>query len=101
MVIRRRVGAPGTTSPEVPTRLVDGPIVRTTLSLSLPPTMALLVQLFVNLAQVHYVGQLGIESLAALTLVAPLVLLMQVLSAGDVGGAISAATAPTSPSSCT
>jgi putative MATE family efflux protein len=63
------------------------------LSLSLPPTTSTLAQLFVNLAQVHYVGLLGVEPLAALTLVAPAVLFMQLLSAADVGGAISAATA--------
>jgi putative MATE family efflux protein len=63
------------------------------LSLSLPPTTSTLAQLFVSLAQVHYVGLLGVEPLAALTLVAPFVLFMQLLSAADVGGAISAATA--------
>ena len=90
MVFRRILGG---TSPEIRARLIGGPIIRTMLSLSLPPTTATLVQLFVQLAQVHYVGRLGIEPLAALTLVAPVVLLMQLLSAADVGGAISAATA--------
>ena len=94
MIFRRILaGTPRTASPEIRARLIGGPIIRTMLSLSLPPTTATLVQLFVQLAQVHYVGLLGIEPLAALTLVAPVVLLMQLLSAADVGGAISAATA--------
>lgn len=94
MILRRILGGtPRAASPEIRARLIGGPIVRTMLSLSLPPTTSTLAQLFVNLAQVHYVGLLGIEPLAALTLVAPAVLFMQLLSAADVGGAISAATA--------
>ena len=94
MIFRRMlVGTPRVASQEIRERLIGGPIIRTMLSLSLPPTASTLVQLFVALAQVHYVGLLGIEPLAALTLVAPLVLAMQLLSAADVGGAISAATA--------
>lgn len=93
MIFRRMlVGAPRAASPEIRARLIGGPIVWTMLSLSFPPTMATLAQLFVQLAQVHYVGLLGIEPLAALTLVAPIVMLMQLLSAADLGGAISAAT---------
>ncbi|MBN9089763.1 MAG: MATE family efflux transporter [Reyranella sp.] len=94
MIFRRKLaGTSRTASPEMRARLIGGPIIGTMLSLSLPPTTATLAQLFVQLAQVHYVGLLGIEPLAALTLVAPVVQLMQLLSAADVGGAISAATA--------
>lgn len=94
MIFRRiLVGTPRAASPEILARLIGGPIIRTLLSLSLPPTVSTLAQLFVQLAQVYYVGLLGIEPLAALTLVAPVVMFMQLLSAADVGGAISAATA--------
>lgn len=94
MIFRRKEpGTPRTASPEIRARLTGGPIVWTMLSLSLPPTLATLAQLSVQLAQVHYVGLLGVEPLAALTLVAPVVQLMQLLSGADVGGAISAATA--------
>lgn len=90
---RLLAGPPRAASPEIRARLLGGPIIRTLLSLSLPPMASTLAQIFVNLAQVYYVGLLGTEPLAALTLVAPVVLFMQLLSAADVGGAISAATA--------
>jgi Na+-driven multidrug efflux pump len=94
MIFGRKLPAtPRPATSEARARLVGGPIIPTMLSLSLPPTLATLAQLFVQLAQVHYVGRLGIEPLAALTLVAPVVQLMQLMSAADIGGSISAATA--------
>ena len=95
MIFRRVLGGtPRAASPEMRARLIGGPIIRTMLSLSLAPTTAALAVAFLsNWRKCTYVGLLGIKLLAALTLVAPVVLLMQLLSAADVGGAISAAMA--------
>jgi putative MATE family efflux protein len=53
----------------------------------------MLAQASVGLIETYFVGRLGTEALAGVALVFPLVMLMQMMSAGAMGGGISAAIA--------
>jgi putative MATE family efflux protein len=71
--------------------LVSGPILPALLRLTLPNLAAMLVLALVAIFETVYVGILGTTPLAAIALVFPLVMLMQMLSAGAMGGGISSA----------
>src|SRR3982074_2676086 len=74
----------------VPVRnaLVDGPILRTLLWLAWPNVIALSAGTCVVVAETSYIGRLGVESLAAMALGFPFVLLTMTMSGGarGVGG---------------
>ncbi len=74
-------------------RLVSGSIGITLARLSAPNTIGFLVGSGVTVAELWYVGQLGTASLAGLALGFPMFMLMMMLSAGSMGGAIAASVA--------
>src|SRR5216110_691332 len=63
--------------PKPPLRnaLLDGPILRTLLSLAWPNILGLTAGICVTIAETSYIGRLGVESLAAMALVFPCVIL--------------------------
>ena len=71
--------------------LRDGPILSTLVRLSLPNLIALCSATIVSIAETAYVGSLGIASLGGIALVFPIFMLMQMLSAGAMGGTVSGA----------
>ena len=71
--------------------LVASPILPTLLRLTLPNLAAMLVTALVAICETIYVGVLGTTQLAAIALVFPMVMLMQMLSAGAMGGGVSSA----------
>jgi len=71
--------------------LLAAPILPTLLRLTLPNLAAMLVTALVAIAETIYVGILGTTQLAAIALVFPLIMLMQMLSAGAMGGGVSSA----------
>ena len=71
--------------------LVSGPILPTLMRLTLPNLAAMLVMALVAIFETVYVGVLGTTPLAAIALVFPLIMLMQMLSAGAMGGGVSSA----------
>ena len=71
--------------------LVSGPILPALLRLTLPNLAAMLVVALVAIFETVYVGILGTTPLAAIALVFPLIMLMQMLSAGAMGGGVSSA----------
>lgn len=73
--------------------LLTAPILPTLLKLSAPTTVAMLATALAAIAETAYVGLLGVESLAAMALVFPMVMLMQMMSAGAMGGGVSSAIA--------
>src|SRR3954447_18084139 len=73
--------------------LIDGPILRTLLWLAWPNVVALSAGTCVTIAETSYIGRLGVESLAAMALVFPLVILMMTMSGGAMGGGVSSAIA--------
>ena len=74
-----------------PNPLITDPIATTLWRLSLPNMLAMLATALVAVAETGYVGMLGTPQLAGMALVFPLVMLQQMLSAGSMGGGISAA----------
>lgn len=74
-------------------RLLSGPIGATLWRLAAPNTVGFLVSSAVTVAEIWYVGQLGTQALAGLALGFPMFMLMQMLGAGAIGGAIAAAMA--------
>jgi len=81
--------------PEPPTRnaLLDGPILRTLLWLAWPNVIALSAGTCVVIAETSYIGRLGVESLAAMALVFPCVILTMTMSGGAMGGGVASAIA--------
>ncbi|MBR0829155.1 MATE family efflux transporter [Bradyrhizobium manausense] len=77
----------------VKSRLLDGPILRTLLSLAWPNVIGLSAGTCVVIAETSYIGRLGVEALAAMALVFPCVILMMTMSGGAMGGAVASAIA--------
>jgi len=75
------------------TRLLTGPILPTILRLSVPNIALVCAQAAVSVAETYFVGRLGTDALAGVALVFPIVMLMQMMSAGAMGGGISSAVA--------
>src|SRR6266576_2695351 len=73
--------------------LVDGPILRTLLWLAWPNVIALSAGTCVVIAETSYIGRLGVESLAAMALVFPFVILTMTMSGGAMGGGVASAVA--------
>jgi len=80
-------------SPPARNALVDGPILRTLLWLAWPNIIALSAGTCVVIAETSYLGRLGTESLAAMALVFPFVILTMTMSGGAMGGGVSSAIA--------
>lgn len=73
------------------TLLREGPILPTLVRLSLPNLIALCSATVVSIAETAYVGSLGVAALGGIALVFPIFMLMQMLSAGAMGGTVSGA----------
>jgi putative MATE family efflux protein len=74
-------------------RLLSAPIVPMLARLSAPGVLLVLFQSMVSVGDTYFVGRLGTEPLAALALVFPLIMLLQMTSAGAMGGGVSSAIA--------
>jgi putative MATE family efflux protein len=74
-------------------RLLDAPILPTLARLAGPAALLALFQTAVSIADTHFVGRLGTAPLAGLALVFPLMMLLQMTSAGAMGGGVSSAIA--------
>src|SRR5206468_8361554 len=73
--------------------LLEGPIGRTLLRLAAPNVVVMAVQAAVNAGEAYFLGWLGADALAGVSLAFPLIMLMQTMSAGGMGGGVSAAVA--------
>ena len=71
--------------------LLTSPILPTLARLAAPNMVAMLATALVAIAETAYVGLLGIAPLAGFALVFPMVMLMQMMSAGAMGGGVSSA----------
>jgi len=72
-------------------QLLSAPIVPTLVRLAAPGLMLVAFQSMVSIGDTFFVGLLGTEALAGLALVFPLVMLLQMTSAGAMGGGVSSA----------
>ena len=73
--------------------LLDAPIAWTLLRLAWPNVLVMLAQASTGLIETWWVSRLGIDALAGMALVFPGFMMMQMLSAGAMGGGISSAIA--------
>jgi putative MATE family efflux protein len=74
-------------------RLLDGPVAPTLLRLAAPNVLVMVLQAAVSTLDAVFVGWLGSDALAGVSLVFPLVMLMQTMSAGGIGGGVASAIA--------
>ncbi len=74
-------------------RILESPPLPLLLRMAAPNALAFFVQAAVSMAEIAYVGRLGTVSLAALALIFPGLMLMQMLANGAIGGAVSSAVA--------
>jgi len=73
--------------------LLEAPILPTLLRLGAPNVLVMLAQAGTGLVETYFIGQLGTDALAGMALVFPVVMLMQMTSAGAMGGGIASAIA--------
>jgi putative MATE family efflux protein len=74
-------------------RLLSAPVLPTLLRLSAPGALLVVFQSAVSIGDTYFVGRLGTIPLAGLALVFPLLMLLQMTSAGAMGGGVSSAIA--------
>jgi putative MATE family efflux protein len=74
-------------------RLLEAPVVPTLLVLAAPNAAVTLLQSVVSVLDAYFVARLGADAIAGVTLVFPVVMLMQTMSAGGMGGGVSSAVA--------
>nr|WP_256353944.1 MATE family efflux transporter [Variovorax sp. dw_308] len=72
---------------------MEAPIVPTVLLLAAPNVLVMVAQACSGLIETYFVGKLGTDALAAMALVFPIVMLMQMTSAGAIGGGIASSIA--------
>src|SRR5258707_15138082 len=72
-------------------RLIEAPIAATLVRLAAPNMLVMVIQASLGLVETYFVGWLGTSALAGIALVFPAVMLVQMMSAGAVGGGIALA----------
>jgi putative MATE family efflux protein len=73
--------------------LLEGPLVGTLLKLALPNVVVMAVQASIGLIETYFVAKLGLDALAGMAVVFPVLMLLQTISAGAIGGGILSAVA--------
>ncbi len=74
-------------------RLLEAPMVPTLLALAAPNAAVTLFQSAVSVLDAYFVARLGADAIAGVSLVFPVVMLMQTMSSGGMGGGVSSAVA--------
>ena len=74
-------------------RMLEGPIAPTLLALAAPNVVMLVAQVAISVLEAYFVGWLGADALAGVSVTFPLVMLMQTMSAGGMGGGVASAIA--------
>src|SRR4029077_7234471 len=94
-IVHTQSATPATKSGSARTRLLlEGPIVATLLRLAAPNVVVNVVLSAVTATvDAHFVGRMGADALAGLSLVFPLIMLMQQMANSSMGGAIASAIA--------
>jgi len=79
------------TARTAPSPLATAPILPTLLRLAAPNVLAMVMSVLVGIAETKYVGLLGTAPLAAMAVVFPFGMLVQMMSGGAMGGGVSSA----------
>ncbi|MCU4178000.1 MATE family efflux transporter [Bosea sp. BH3] len=74
-------------------RLLEAPVGPTIIRLALPNVAVMVVQASIGLIETYFVARLGLDALTGMALVFPLLMLLQMVSAGAMGGGILSAIA--------
>jgi putative MATE family efflux protein len=69
-------------------RLLDKPIGSTLLRMAMPNVVVMVMQAAIGLIETYFVARLGLDALAGMALVFPALMLIQMISAGAMGGGI-------------
>src|SRR5471032_3197144 len=85
------VSLPPMTSPI--NALLHGPLLSTLIRLALPTVAVLFMTTVLSVAETYFVSALGMDAIAAASLVMPVMMLMTMVSNGGIGGGVSAAIA--------
>jgi MatE len=88
--------APATMKPAPDPRqqmMLSGPIAGTLLRFAAPTIVVVTVQALVSVMETYFVGFLGTDALAGVAVVFPVIMLMQMMSAGGMGGGVASAVA--------
>jgi putative MATE family efflux protein len=89
----RSVGLPKPAMDGRTRTLLEAPLLPLLLRLAAPNIMLMLAQSATGLIETYFVGKLGTDALAGMSIVFPGVMLMQMISAGAMGGGISSSIA--------
>jgi putative MATE family efflux protein len=73
--------------------LLEAPVASTLLRLAMPNMLIMVAQAAAGLVETYFIGKLGTDALAGVALVFPVVMLMQMMSAGAMGGGIASSIA--------
>jgi putative MATE family efflux protein len=92
-MISRRSDVDGHPVAATTRRLLEGPIALTLLRLAAPNVVMLVAQVAISVLEAYFVGWLGADALAGVSVTFPLVMLMQTMSAGGMGGGVASAIA--------
>ncbi len=76
-------------------RLLTAPLLPTLARMAVPNVAVMVVQTSIGLIETYFVAELGTDALAGMALVFPVVMLVQMLSAGGMGGGIQSAVSRT------
>jgi putative MATE family efflux protein len=71
--------------------IFEGPVLSILVRFALPNMASMTAATLVVIAEMSYIGRLGLEPLAAIALVFPFIMLMGMMSAGAMGGGVSSA----------
>lgn len=74
-------------------QILNGPIVPVMLRLALPTLLVLVAQTFVGVIETYFVSSLGANALAGVSVVFPILMLMQMMANGGIGSGLSSAVA--------
>lgn len=91
--IDEAVKPPRTPVPPTGRRLLDGPVLPTLLRMAAPTVALMLLQGVIAAGEAAFVGRLGSDALAGVSLSFPLAMLMTTLSAGAYGGGVASGVA--------
>lgn len=84
---------PAKVSSGVPNPLLHAPLLPLLIRLAVPTVAVMLMQTVLSVAETYFVSGLGVDAIAAASLVVPVMLLMAMVSNGGVGGGVSSAVA--------
>jgi putative MATE family efflux protein len=73
--------------------LLEGPIVPTLLRLAAPNVVGMVLQAATSILDAYFVASLGSDAIAGVSLAFPMIMLMQTMSSGGMGGGVSSAVA--------